>query len=48
MGIVCGGLGVGGIVIALVAYFLGVDPSQLRNSVVEVTTASGADGCSCR
>jgi len=34
-----GGLGVGGIVIALVAYFLGIDPTTVVNVAEEVSTA---------
>ena len=37
MGMVGGGLGVGGIVIALVAYFLGFDPSEVINVAEQVT-----------
>jgi predicted metalloprotease len=36
MGMVGGGLGVGGIVIALVAYFLGFDPSAVMNMAEQV------------
>jgi predicted metalloprotease len=36
MGMIGGGLGVGGIVIALVAYFLGVDPSVVSNVAEQV------------
>src|SRR5262245_25207406 len=39
MGMVGGGLGVGGIVIALIAYFLGFDPG----TVTEVTQQIGAE-----
>jgi hypothetical protein len=35
MGVVGGGLGVGGVVIALIAYFLGVDPTPILNTVQE-------------
>ena len=38
MGMVGGGLGVGGIVIALVAYFLGFDPSTVINVAEQVST----------
>jgi hypothetical protein len=38
MGMVGGGLGVGGIVIALVAYFLGFDPSAVINVAEQVGT----------
>jgi predicted metalloprotease len=37
MGMVGGGLGVGGIVVALVAYFLGVDPRVALNMAEQVT-----------
>jgi predicted metalloprotease len=37
MGMVGGGLGLGGIVIALVAYFLGFDPSEVINVAEQVT-----------
>jgi predicted metalloprotease len=37
MGMVGGGLGVGGIVIALIAYFLGFDPSAVMNTVEQVS-----------
>jgi uncharacterized protein len=37
MGVVGGGLGVGGIVIALIAYFLGFDPGAVMNAVEQVT-----------
>jgi hypothetical protein len=33
-----GGLGVGGIVIALVAYFLGIDPSPVMDVAEQVST----------
>ena len=36
MGVVGGGLGVGGIVIALIAYFLGFDPGAVMNAVEQV------------
>ena len=36
MGLIGGGLGVGGIVIALVAYFLGVDPNVVTNVAEQV------------
>ena len=38
MGMVGGGLGVGGIVIAVIAYFLGFDPSAVLNVAEQVTT----------
>ena len=38
MGMVGGGLGVGGIVIALVAYFLGFDPGTVINVAEQVST----------
>jgi uncharacterized protein len=37
IGVVGGGLGVGGIVIALIAYFLGVDPGTVTNVVEQVS-----------
>ena len=37
IGMVGGGLGVGGIVIALVAYFLGFDPSTVMNVAEQVS-----------
>ena len=40
MGMIGGGLGVGGIVIALVAYFLGFDPSTVLNVVEQVNPQS--------
>ncbi len=36
MGMVGGGLGVGGIVIALIAYFLGFDPSAVMNAAEQI------------
>ena len=36
MGMVGGGLGVGGIVIAVIAYFLGFDPSTVLNVAEQV------------
>ena len=36
MGMVGGGLGVGGIVIAVIAYFLGFDPSAVMNVAEQV------------
>jgi predicted metalloprotease len=39
---IAGGLGVGGIVIALVAYFLGFDPTTVVNVAEEVSTARDA------
>jgi predicted metalloprotease len=38
MGMIGGGLGVGGIVIALIAYFLGVDPGVVTNVAEQVST----------
>ena len=38
MGMVGGGLGVGGIVIAVIAYFLGFDPSAVLNVAEQVST----------
>jgi predicted metalloprotease len=38
IGAVGGGLGVGGVVIALIAYFLGVDPTPIINTVQETRT----------
>jgi predicted metalloprotease len=40
IGGVGGGLGVGGIVIALIAYFLGVDPTPILNGMQQAPTAS--------
>ena len=40
IGMVGGGLGVGGVVIALVAYFLGFDPSAVMNAVEQVAPQS--------
>ncbi|MCC8999808.1 MAG: neutral zinc metallopeptidase, partial [Candidatus Contendobacter sp.] len=40
MRMVGGGLGVGGIVIALIAYFLGFDPSALMNVADQVAPQS--------
>jgi len=37
MGMIGGGLGVGGVVIALIAYFLGFDPSVVMNAAEQVT-----------
>jgi predicted metalloprotease len=37
MGVAAGGLGVGGIVIALIAYFLGFDPGAVLNTAEQVT-----------
>jgi uncharacterized protein len=42
MGMVGGGLGVGGIVIALIAYFLGVDPGTVINVAEQVAPPQGA------
>jgi uncharacterized protein len=36
IGVVGGGLGVGGVVIALIAYFLGFDPSAVLNVAEQV------------
>lgn len=51
MGMVGGGLGVGGIVIALIAYFLGFDPSAVMNVAEQVApparNARGAQGRTC-
>jgi len=50
MGVAAGGLGIGGIIIAIVAAFLGFDPGQVLNTVQEVQQASpkaqqrGAEG----
>ena len=40
MGMVGGGLSVGGIVIAVIAYFLGFDPSSVMNAVEQVAPQS--------
>ena len=40
MGIGVGGLGIGGVVIAVIAYFLGFDPGQVLNTVQQVQEAS--------
>src|SRR2546423_10191754 len=40
IGIGAGGLGIGGIIIAIVAAFLGFDPGQVLNTVQEVQQAS--------
>jgi hypothetical protein len=40
MGMAAGGLGIGGIVIAIIAAFLGFDPGQVLNTVQEVQQAS--------
>jgi hypothetical protein len=37
MGVAAGGLGVGGVVIALIAYFLGFDPGAVLNTVEQVS-----------
>src|SRR6476620_10389240 len=37
MGMAAGGLGVGGVVIALIAYFLGFDPGTVINAVEQVS-----------
>ena len=42
MGMVGGGLGIGGIVIAVVAYFLGVDPRTAMNAAEQVTAPQQA------
>jgi uncharacterized protein len=42
MGMVGGGLGVGGIVIALIAYFLGVDPGAVVNMAEQAGGGSSA------
>jgi predicted metalloprotease len=42
MGMVGGGLGVGGIVIALIAYFLGVDPGPLVDMAEQAGGGSSA------
>src|SRR4051812_27432151 len=39
MGAVGGGLGVGGVVIALIAYFLGIDPTPILNGMQSAPTA---------
>jgi uncharacterized protein len=41
MGAIGGGLGIGGIVIALIAYFLGVDPGVVTNVAEQVSTQAG-------
>ena len=38
MGMAAGGLGVGGVVVALIAYFLGFDPGPVLNAVEQVNT----------
>ena len=43
IGMVGGGLGVGGVVIALIGYFLGFDPSALMNVAEQVAPSS--DSC---
>ena len=43
MGMVGGGLGVGGIVIALIAYFFGIDPSVVLNTAEQVTPGREAE-----
>jgi predicted metalloprotease len=40
MGMAAGGMGIGGIIIAIVAAFLGFDPGQVLNTVQEVQQAS--------
>ena len=40
MGLGVGGVGIGGIVIAIIAYFLGFDPGQVLNTVQQVQEAS--------
>ena len=42
MGAAAGGIGVGGIVIALIAYFLGFDPGTLVNVAEQVSPQQGA------
>src|SRR2546423_10855950 len=42
IGMVGGGLGVGGIVVAIIAYFLGFDPGTALNVAQQVTTPQGA------
>ncbi len=42
MGVVGGGLGVGGVVIALIAYFLGFDPSTVLNVAEQMTPQQDA------
>ena len=42
MGVAAGGIGVGGIVIALLAYFLGIDPSAVLNTVEQAGGGSSA------
>jgi predicted metalloprotease len=44
MGAIGGGLGIGGIVIALIAYFLGVDPGVVTNVAEQVATQQGVWG----
>src|SRR5436190_12402843 len=44
MGMVGGGLGVGGIVIALIAYFLGVDPRMALNVAEQVAPPAHEQG----
>lgn len=36
IGLVCGGLGIGGIAIALIVYFLGFDPGAMLNVAEQV------------
>jgi predicted metalloprotease len=44
MGIgVGGGLGVGGIVVALIAYFLGIDPTPILDGMQSAPTTQGAE-----
>ncbi|HZT62797.1 MAG TPA: neutral zinc metallopeptidase, partial [Burkholderiales bacterium] len=43
IGMVGGGLGVGGIVIALVAYFLGVDPAVVSDVAQQVASERGQE-----
>src|SRR4026208_937792 len=43
IGMVGGGLGIGGIVVALVAYFLGVDPAVVSDVAQQVASERGQE-----